>query len=106
MGYDLSKVYEIPMSMSELKPMGKTIAKAIAGVSLAAWVGTGIFKWIPGVNIWVALLLQPPIVAAIAYSAGTAFKQYYHFRITNGRDLTDEELRIITQKALRDKIGK
>ena len=106
MGYDLSKVYEISISMGELKRIGKVIAKGIAAVSGAAFVGTSIFKWIPGVNIWVALLVQPPIVAAIAYSAGKTFKEYYHFKISQGSDLSYDELRRITENALKERVGK
>ena len=75
MGSKLGTVYEFPMNWKQLRSIGKAIGKGVAGVAAAAYVGTGIFKYIPGVNIWVALLIQPPIVAAIAYSAGKAFKR-------------------------------
>jgi uncharacterized protein (DUF697 family) len=106
MGYDLSKVYEVPMSMGELKRMGVAIAKGIGAVSGAAFIGSSIFKWVPGVNIWVALLIQPPMVAAVTYAAGKTFKDYYHFRINEGRDLSYDELRELAGKSLREKVGK
>jgi hypothetical protein len=59
----------------------------------------------PGVNIWVALLAQPPIVAAIAYSVGCYFKAYYRILKTEGRALSPEELRELTAQALRKRIG-
>ncbi len=105
MGYELSKVYKISISMDELTRIGKVIAKGISAYSGAVYIGSNLLKWIPGVNIWVALLMQPPLVAAIAYSAGHTFKEYYHFKISKGKDLTDVELRKITEKALKSKVA-
>ena len=76
---------------------------AITG-SVASQIGTGLLKLIPGVNIWVALLIQPPIVAAVAYSAGSAFKEYYRISITEGRDLTPEQVQRLATSALRGKL--
>jgi hypothetical protein len=52
----------------------------------------------------VALLIQPPIVAAIAYSAGNTFKNYYRVHITEGRDLTPEQIKEIAMSHFRSKI--
>lgn len=106
MGYQLSKVYEVPTTLGEMKRIGKVIAKGIASVSGAAYIGTSIFKYIPGVNIWVALLVQPVMVGAMSYCAGKTYKNYFEFHITNGHNLTDSELRKIAEKALSDKVGK
>jgi uncharacterized protein (DUF697 family) len=105
MGVRLGDVYGVPMTIGELKPIGKAMAKGVGTVTIGGKVGTDLLKFVPGVNIWVALLIQPPIVAAVAYSVGHAFKQYYHQRLTQGRDLTPEELGTIAVKALRGRIG-
>jgi uncharacterized protein (DUF697 family) len=106
MGYQLSKVYEVPTTLGEMKRIGKVIAKGIASVSGAAYVGTSIFKYVPGVNIWVALLMQPVMVGAMAYSAGKTYKDYFEFHITKGENLSDSEIRTIAEKALRARVGK
>lgn len=105
MGQKLARVYEVKITARELRPLGKAMAKGITGVALAAHIGTGVFKYVPGVNIWVALLIQPPIVAAIAYSVGSSFKAYYRVLKTEGRVLSPEEMQKLTTEALRKRIG-
>jgi uncharacterized protein (DUF697 family) len=105
MGQRLAQVYEVEITSKELKPLAKAMVKGITGVALAAHIGTGLFKYVPGVNIWIALLVQPPIVAAIAYSVGSSFKAYYRILKTEGRALSPEELRELTTQTLRKRIG-
>jgi uncharacterized protein (DUF697 family) len=105
MGQRVAKVYGVEITPRELRPLAKAMVKGITGVALAAHVGTGLFKYIPGVNIWVALLVQPPIVAAIAYAVGSSFKAYYRILKTEGRALSPDELRELTIRALRKRIG-
>lgn len=104
MGVSLGEVYEITVSMSVLKSLGKAIAKGVGGVIGASYVGTGLLKYVPGLNIWVALLVQPPLVAAVAYSAGHAFKEYYHIKRSGGDDLTPEQMRELAEKALKERL--
>ena len=105
MGQRLARVYEVDITAKELKPLAKAMTKGITGVALASHIGTGVFKYVPGVNVWVALLIQPPIVAAIAYSVGSSFKAYYRIIKTEGRTLSPEELQKLTRQALRARIG-
>jgi uncharacterized protein (DUF697 family) len=105
MGQQLARIYEVEITSKELKPLVKAMIKGITGVALAAHIGTGLFKYVPVVNIWVALLIQPPIVAAIAYSVGSSFKDYYRIMKTEGRALSPEQLQEITTRALRKRIG-
>lgn len=105
MGASLGEVYGVSISWDVLKSIGRSIGKGIGTVLAASYIGTGLFKYVPGVNIWVALLVQPPIVAAVAYSAGKAFKQYYRIHITEGRNLSPDEMRELAEAALRDKLS-
>lgn len=105
MGVSLGEAYEIPISTDALKSIGKAIAKGVAGVAGAAYIGSGFFKYIPGLNLWVALLIQPPIVAKVAYSASKAFKEYYHIKRSGGKDLTPEEMRELAIKALKERLN-
>ena len=105
MGQRLARVYDVEITARELWPLAKAMVKGITGVALAAHIGTGIFKYVPGVNLWVALLIQPPIVAAIAYSAGSSFKAYYRVLKTEGRTLSPEEMQKLATNALRKRIG-
>ena len=104
MEVSLGEIYEIPISTDVLKSIGNAIAKGVGIVAGASYVGSGLFKYIPGVNLYVALLVQPPIVAAIAYSAGKAFKDYYHIKRSGG-ELTPEEMRKITENALKERLN-
>ena len=109
MGATLATVYEVKVTRREMKGLARAIAKGITGVGLASKVGTDLFKWVPGVNIWVALLIQPPIVAAIGYSVGHAFKNYFRLRHAGQQELSPELLRLITEQAassLESRLGK
>jgi uncharacterized protein (DUF697 family) len=105
MGRHIAKIYGVPMTRLLLRDLGVAIAKGISGV-LAGYVGMGLLKWVPGVNIWVAVLVQPPLVGAVAYAAGHAFKQYYHAVITEGRPLTTAEVGELAKKVLDEKLGR
>lgn len=105
LGAAIGEVYGVTLSWDTLMDMGKAIAAGVGSVATAAYVGTSLFKYIPGVNIWVALLVQPPVVAAIAYAAGNSFKDYYRLRITEGRDLTPEQIREMAKSHFRNQIG-
>jgi uncharacterized protein (DUF697 family) len=93
LGASIGKVYGVQLSWDALLEIGKAIGQGVAGVAAAGWVGSSLLKWVPGVNVWVALLIQPPMVAAIAYSVGNTFKSYYRIHITEGRDLTLEQIK-------------
>ena len=57
-------------------------------------------------NFWVALLIQPPMIGAIAYAAGNTFKNYYRIRITEFRDQTPDEIKEMAASLLKGKMGK
>lgn len=105
MGARLGEVYGEKISWPILKKIGKAIAKGVGAVIGASYIGTGLLKYVPGVNFWVALLVQPPLVAAVAWSAGSAFKQYYHVKLSDGRDLSPEEMRDLAESALNAKLS-
>ncbi len=105
MGARLAEIYGVKVSWPVLKSIGMSMAKGVGTVLTAGYIGTGLLKYVPGVNVWVALLVQPPIVAAVAYSTGNAFKKYFHTTLTEGRDLTPEEVRELAEMALREKLA-
>lgn len=104
MGVRLAEIYDVRVSWPVMKSLGKSMGKGVGAVLMASYVGTGLLKYVPGVNIWVALLIQPPMVAAVAYSVGKAFKQYFHIRLTEGRDLTPDQVRELAEAHLREKL--
>lgn len=78
MGYDIAMIYEdVKMDKNELLRLAKIIFKGASSVGLAANIGTSLLKYIPGVNVAVALLIQPPIVMALTYTAGKSYKKYF-----------------------------
>lgn len=104
MGGRLAEVYDVEMSWHVLRSIGFSVAKGVGAVATAAYIGTSLFKYVPGVNLWAALLIQPPIVAAIAYSVGHAFKRYYQIMLLEGRALTADEVRHIAEVELRQRL--
>jgi uncharacterized protein (DUF697 family) len=105
LGQRLAKIYGVEMDWSMLVKLGRGIARGVGAVAAASYLGTGLFKYVPGVNIWVALLIQPPMVAAMAYSAGQAFKRYFHVYITRGEGLTPGEVQDLAEDALRSRLS-
>ena len=104
MGQKIGDIYGVKMDWDHLVKMGKAMVKGVGAVAGASYVGTSMLKYVPGVNIWVALLVQPPIVAAITYSVGNAFKQYYYVHITTGKDMTPEQMRKTAETLLKMKL--
>jgi hypothetical protein len=105
LGRRLAEIYEVEIDWSMLFQLGKSIAKGVSTTLSASYIGTGLLKYVPGVNLWVALLVQPPIVAAVAYSAGQAFKSYFHVCISGGKDLTRDQMRDLAAGALRARLA-
>jgi hypothetical protein len=104
MGARIGSAYGVQVSAPVLKEMGVAVAKGIGGVLAASFVGTGLLKYVPGVNLWVALLVQPPMVAAVAYAAGRVFKLYYHTIILEGRELSTAEIGELAKSTLSEKL--
>lgn len=105
MGSRLGEIYEVKVSYNVMKSLAMGITKGIGGWLAAYAAGSELLKWIPGLNVWIALLIQPPIVAAVAYSAGNAFKEYFHVHISGGKDLTPEQLQKLAEESLRNKLA-
>lgn len=99
MGWEIAKIYEVDITWGEVKRIAMVLAKGFGAVATASYVGTGLFKYVPGVNIWVALLVQPPIVGAMSYAAGQSYKKYFEIVLSKGKKLTDEEIRQMAESA-------
>jgi len=104
LGSKMGEIYGVKISFDLLKKMGRSMAKGIGTVIAASYIGTGLFKYIPGVNIWVALLIQPPIVAAISYSVGRAFKKYFNVYLTEGKYLTVDQMKDLAEGYLKSRL--
>lgn len=98
MGWEIAKVYNVDLTFGEIKRIGMLLAKGLGAVGAASYIGTGVFKWIPGVNVWVALLMQPPIVGAISWAAGRAYKRYFELILGN-KKMSDKELQKFAEQA-------
>lgn len=99
MGWEIAKVYRVDIDLPELKRIGLILAKGLGAVAAASYIGSSVFKYVPGVNFWVALLMQPPIVGAMTYAAGQSYKQYFEIVLTDGKTLTDEQICKIAERA-------
>lgn len=105
LGADIGEVYEVTLNWEKLVDIAKVIGTGISGAATASFLGSELLKWIPGLNVWVALLIQPPMVAAISYTAGNTFKNYYRTHITELRDLTPDEIKEMAESLLKSKMG-
>ena len=99
MGLKIAEIYNADITWSEIKRIGMLLAKGLGAVAAASYAGTSLLKYVPGVNIWVALLMQPPLVGAMTYAAGHSYKTYFEIVLTKGRKLTDDELKKLAEQA-------
>ena len=60
-------------------------------------------KYVPGVNIWMALVIETDVVTAITESVGTAFKEYFH-ALLNSDSMSMEQVKSIAKDSLREKL--
>lgn len=103
MGLRLGNIYGVETDWATVRTIGTSIVTGMGAVLGAAYVATGLLKWIPGVSLWAALLVQPPMVGAIAYAAGHAFKEYFRAQL-EGRVLTSDQIGDLAGVALREKL--
>ena len=107
MGYDIAMIYEdVKMDKNELLRLAKIIFKGASSVGLAANIGTSLLKYIPGVNVAVALLIQPPIVMALTYTAGKSYKKYFSTYQRTGKRPDDSELLKIAKSIYKESLKK
>lgn len=99
MGLKLAEIYQADITWSEIKRVGMLLAKGLGAVAAASYAGSSLLKYIPGMSIWVGLLMQPPVVGAMTYAAGQSYKRYFEIVKTNGRKLTDEEIKWLAERA-------
>lgn len=106
MGVDIAKVYGVSIGWDELKKIAWMIFKGAGAVNIAANIGTSLFKYIPGVNVLVALLVQPPIVAALSYTTGKTYKKYFISVLTKGKGLSDDEIKKLAKQTFKEEKNK
>lgn len=99
MGLKIAEIYNADITWDEIKRVGMLLAKGLGAVAAASYAGSSLLKYIPGVNIWVGLLMQPPIVGAMTYAAGYSYKSYFEVVLTKGRMLSDEEIKRLAERA-------
>lgn len=77
MATELAGVYQVIVSNSRARQMGWAIATTTSSVMGIAFAGSKLVKFIPGGGWLASLLLQAPIVGAVAWAAGDALKEYF-----------------------------
>lgn len=99
MGLKIAEIYNAEITWDEIKRVGMLLAKGLGAVAAASYAGSSLLKYIPGVNVWVGLLMQPPMVGAMTYAAGHSYKTYFEIVLTKGKKLTDEEIKRLAEQA-------
>jgi uncharacterized protein (DUF697 family) len=74
---ELAGVYQVIVSAKRARQMGWAIATTTASVLGITYAGSRLVRFIPGGGWLVALLLQAPVVGAVAWAAGDALKGYF-----------------------------
>jgi len=74
---ELSGVYQVNVSAKRSRQIGWAIATTTASVLGVAYAGSRLVRFIPGGGWLASLLLQAPVVGAVAWAAGDALKGYF-----------------------------
>ena len=80
------------------------MASGTASVLGITYVGTRLLKLVPGAGPVLSLLVQAPIVAAVAYTSGEVLKDYFK-KARAGKELTVNELKDSLLRTLNMRIG-
>lgn len=106
-GEDLSAIYKVEKN----PPLFKDIAGAVASNLTAAYRSEPMvtqshldqLKYIPGINIWVGLVMQPHTATAMTRSVGDAYKQFFHAQVEN-RIMRAEDIARIAADSFRENL--
>lgn len=77
MATELAGVYQVIVSAKRARQMGWAIATTTASVLGVAYAGSKLVKYIPGGGWLISLLVQAPIIGAVAWAAGDTLKAYF-----------------------------
>jgi uncharacterized protein (DUF697 family) len=104
MGSRMAKAYGVKINREVLRTAGISMAQGVLAPIGASWGGTELLKAVPGMSVWVGLLIQPPIVAAITYAAAETWKYYFHVVSAGGRGPDNAGLREFIRLTLSNRI--
>jgi uncharacterized protein (DUF697 family) len=74
---ELAGVYQVIVSSKRSRQIGWAIATTTASVLGVTYAGSRLVRFIPGGGWLASLLLQAPVVGAVAWAAGDALKGYF-----------------------------
>jgi uncharacterized protein (DUF697 family) len=104
MGQQMARAYDASLNREVLRTAGLAMAEGVAAVAGGVYVGNSLLKFVPGVNIWVALLVQPPLVGAIAYAVGNTWKYFFRVVSAGGKGPDNAELKELVSTNLRNNL--
>jgi uncharacterized protein (DUF697 family)/energy-coupling factor transporter ATP-binding protein EcfA2 len=102
MGRQIATAYGVKIDRQVLRTAGISMAGGMTGVVGVGWGGTELIKAVPGMSVWVGLLIQPPIVAAIAYAVAATWKYYFHVVSAGGLGPDNAEMREFVKLTYRN----
>lgn len=103
MATELAGVYQVIVSPSKARKIGWAIASATASVLGVTFAGSKLVRLIPGAGLLVSLLVQGPVVGAVAWAAGDTLKDYFK-QTRKGTDPGIASLRESFARTLRIKL--
>jgi hypothetical protein len=92
------------MPGARARQIGWAMASGTASVLGVTYVGSRLLKLVPGAGAALSLLVQAPVVAAVAYTAGEVLKDYFK-KAKAGKELTITELKDSFMRTLTMRVG-
>jgi uncharacterized protein (DUF697 family) len=104
MATELAGVYQVKMPGARARQIGWALAGGTASVLGVTYLGSRLVRLIPGAGTALSLLVQAPVVALVAYTAGEVLKDYFK-KARAGKELTIGELKESFMRTLTMKVG-
>jgi uncharacterized protein (DUF697 family) len=104
MATELAGVYQVMMPGARARQIGWAMASGTASVLGVTYVGSRLLKLVPGAGVALSLLVQAPVVAAVAYASGEVLKDYFK-KARAGKELTVNELKESFVRTLTSRVG-
>jgi uncharacterized protein (DUF697 family)/energy-coupling factor transporter ATP-binding protein EcfA2 len=104
MGQQMARAYDAKLSGDVLRTSGIAMAEGIAATAGGVYAGGRLLKMVPGMSVWVGLLVQPPLIAATAYAVGGTWKYFFHVVTAGGKGPDGAKLREVVSVNFRNQL--
>ena len=106
MGQKIGRVYGVDVDRGARKRIAIAMASGVGAVAVTWLAAFNAFKAAPGFGFALSFALEAPLLSAITYAAGSAWKYYFRIRYLGGGAPTPDEVRRLLEDDVKNRLGK